>query len=566
MTKRTTKLAAFTFPLIHAVQCQWLALLSFVDDHILGVEKIIEKVFPPSTRLFDKLDEFLRIAETLPGKFDEHVSKFPDFVHQVPFLDFALTFLISWLRFLVSKLTHWGSNNTKEREIRVDINCDNLNIEGESAEQVYLNIESPSHISISASSLNKPEMVRQEHGPVDSSMDTQGENVESYKEMLEKGKKESTENAYGSSKGDSPEANTTEEEVVESCKKDANKSIGKEHPILELFEASWHMKPGKVVLSTYTTFAASAMLVKTVLNEVQNLTNQFIPQQLREKILAKFEGLMGNSSSQMTLVIDEKNGLSINEMFEASEIYLQTKISPSVLRLNVSKAPRDKTFSITINKGEKIIDTFEDIQVIWQMVCTETQKTIYYDGYPSSEKVDRRSIELSFHKKHKEKVTLSGLLNFIDGLWSCCGDERIIVFTTNHKDRLDPALLRPGRMDMHIHMSYCTPGGFKILALNYLGLTNHFMFTEIEKLITEVEATPAEIAEELMKSEEPEVALKGLIKYLHLKKIENVKANFEGEKDIGVEEEEESQEIKVEAETKGRITNKRNARRGRMRR
>ncbi|XP_058192866.1 uncharacterized protein LOC131310080 [Rhododendron vialii] len=273
MTKRMTKLAAFTFPLIHAMQCQWLALLSFVDDHILGVEKIIEKVFPPSTRLFDELDEFLRIAETLPGKFDEHVSKFPDFVHQVPFLDFALTFLISWLRFLVSKLTHWGSNNTKEREIRVDINCDNLNIEGESAEQVYLNIESPSHISISASSLNEPEMVRQEHGPVDSSMDTQSENVErfshvsncaedetktftksfksvvmecSYKEMLEKGKKESTENAYGSFKGDSPEANTTEEEVVESCKKDANKSIGKEHPILELFEASWHMKPGKV--------------------------------------------------------------------------------------------------------------------------------------------------------------------------------------------------------------------------------------------------------------------------------------------------------------------------------
>ncbi|KAE8694493.1 P-loop containing nucleoside triphosphate hydrolases superfamily protein isoform 3 [Hibiscus syriacus] len=44
-------------------------------------------------------------------------------------------------------------------------------------------------------------------------------------------------------------------------------------------------------------------------------------------------------------------------------------------------------------------------------------------------------------------VTLSGLLNFIDGLWSSCGNERIIIFTTNHKDKLDPALLRPGRMD-----------------------------------------------------------------------------------------------------------------------
>ncbi|KAJ4716555.1 AAA-ATPase [Melia azedarach] len=52
----------------------------------------------------------------------------------------------------------------------------------------------------------------------------------------------------------------------------------------------------------------------------------------------------------------------------------------------------------------------------------------------------------------QNKVTLSGLLNFIDGLWSNCGYERIIVFTTNH-DRLEPALLRPGRMDVHINLS-----------------------------------------------------------------------------------------------------------------
>ena len=54
------------------------------------------------------------------------------------------------------------------------------------------------------------------------------------------------------------------------------------------------------------------------------------------------------------------------------------------------------------------------------------------------------------------KLTLSGLLNFIDGLWSvACGGERIIIFTTNNKDKLDPALIRRGRMDKHIEMSYC---------------------------------------------------------------------------------------------------------------
>ncbi|KAH9696263.1 protein HYPER-SENSITIVITY-RELATED 4 [Citrus sinensis] len=118
------------------------------------------------------------------------------------------------------------------------------------------------------------------------------------------------------------------------------------------------------------------------------------------------------------------------------------------------------------------------------------------------------------------RVTLSGLLNFIDGLWSSCGDERIIIFTTNHKDRLDPALLRPGRMDVHIHMSYCTPCGFKMLASNYLGITEHPLFLEVEELIEKVEVTPADVAEQLMRDEVPKIALSGLIQFLQIKKRE----------------------------------------------
>lgn len=110
------------------------------------------------------------------------------------------------------------------------------------------------------------------------------------------------------------------------------------------------------------------------------------------------------------------------------------------------------------------------------------------------------------------QITLSGLLNFIDGLWSSCGDERIIVFTTNHKNRLDPAFLRLGRMDVHIEMSYCTFEGFKILAHNYLRIVP--CFPQVEKLLACVEATPAEVAGELMKSEDARTALMGLIKFL----------------------------------------------------
>ncbi|KAH7570470.1 hypothetical protein JRO89_XS05G0111100 [Xanthoceras sorbifolium] len=443
------------------------------------------------------------------------------------------------------------------------------------------------------------------------------------------------------------------------------------------------------VLSAYTTFTASAMLVRTVIKEVQTLTNQIIPKPIQEMILSKLGAFARNqASSQMTIVIEEFIGYSINQLYEASEIYLRTKINASHKRVKVSMSPKEKILSLTINRGEKIIDEFQGIKLIWKFTSKDDK-----DSSPDGAK--NRAMELSFDKEYMEEVlnsyltshiiesskaikeenqvvklyalgnfggegnrggwsstnldhpatfdkiamdpslkqaliddldrfsrrrdfyrrvgkawkrgyllygppgtgkssliaamanylkfniydlelasissnsrlrnllvsssnrsilviedidcsielqdrrtvdrnnnsqlTLSGLLNFIDGLWSSCGDERIIVFTTNHKDRLDPALLRPGRMDMHIHMSYCTPSGFRILVSNYLGINNHELFPRIDELMTEVQATPAEIAEELMKSEDVDIVLEGLIKLLQRKKTESI----EGETEVG---------------------------------
>ncbi|XP_030496371.2 AAA-ATPase At5g17760 [Cannabis sativa] len=119
----------------------------------------------------------------------------------------------------------------------------------------------------------------------------------------------------------------------------------------------------------------------------------------------------------------------------------------------------------------------------------------------------------------KSVLTLSGLLNFIDGLWSSCGDERIIIFTTNHKEKLEPALLRPGRMDVHIHMGYCTYEAFKQLATNYLEISgdhhNHkHLYSEIKALLEQVQVTPAQVAEEFLKHEDADSALDRLLSLL----------------------------------------------------
>ncbi|KAJ4801424.1 P-loop containing nucleoside triphosphate hydrolases superfamily protein [Rhynchospora pubera] len=121
-------------------------------------------------------------------------------------------------------------------------------------------------------------------------------------------------------------------------------------------------------------------------------------------------------------------------------------------------------------------------------------------------------------------VTLSGLLNSIDGLWSACEDEKIIIFTTNHVDKLDPALIRRGRMDLHIEMSYCTFEAFKVFARNYLGIETHDLFSTIEKLFLEVNVSPADVAEGLMsrslRNADVDACLANLVEVLNLAKEE----------------------------------------------
>uniref|UniRef100_A0A0A9DFP8 AAA+ ATPase domain-containing protein n=1 Tax=Arundo donax TaxID=35708 RepID=A0A0A9DFP8_ARUDO len=129
-------------------------------------------------------------------------------------------------------------------------------------------------------------------------------------------------------------------------------------------------------------------------------------------------------------------------------------------------------------------------------------------------------------------ITLSGLLNFIDGLWSTTGEERIIVFTTNYKDRLDPALLRPGRMDMHVYMGYCGWEAFRTLARNYFLVDDHALFPDIQELLAEVEVTPAEVSEMLLRSEDVDVALRLLTEFLRDKRRRTRKEETEDKNNI----------------------------------
>ncbi|KAJ0550501.1 putative AAA+ ATPase domain, ATPase, AAA-type, core, AAA-type ATPase domain-containing protein [Helianthus annuus] len=470
----------------------------------------------------------------------------------------------------------------------------------------------------------------------------------------------------------------------------------------------------KTIINTVGSIAAAVMVVRSV-------SQDYLPPEFREYMYLGFRNFIYKFSTHLTMVIYEFDGFSDNEIYNATQLYLSTRISSNIHRLKVTKNPNEQHINVAMEINEEYTDIYNGVKFIWSLVSKKKPTREYYsfDEDSGSTRSDLRSLELTFHRKHKDlalndylpfiikeakkkkqneksvklftveqkksyssyktwtsvnldhpasfetvamdtgvnemvmkdldrflerreyyrrvgkawkrgyllygppgtgkssliaamanylnfdiydleltdiksnselrrllvatanrsilvvedidcslelqdrvlaeggkgvakksqqgeersKVTLSGFLNFIDGLWSSCGDERIIILTTNRKDELDPALIRPGRMDLHIHMSYCTPSAFHMLASNYLNITEHHYFEEIENLLSEVEVTPAEVAEQLLKDDDPDIALGGLVEFFDVKRKENEKAKARlKEEELAMKENEKKQQ------------------------
>lgn len=196
--------------------------------------------------------------------------------------------------------------------------------------------------------------------------------------------------------------------------------------------------------------------------------------------------------------------------------------------------------NLLLHTSNKSIIVIEDIDCSLDLSTRKKSKKSKEEKKPSDTKTSSEG---------DEKVTLSGLLNFTDGLWSCCGTERIFVFTTNHVEKVDPALLRSGRMDMHIHLSYCTFEAFKVLAKNYLGIETHEMFKEVQEVMEEegVEMTPADVSEVMTrKKRDVEEALRCLLTELRESKAKRKEKICEDDEEQEAEEKKEVEVAKTE--------------------
>ena len=200
---------------------------------------------------------------------------------------------------------------------------------------------------------------------------------------------------------------------------------------------------------------------------------------------------------------------------------------------------------LLIETTSKSIIVIEDIDCSLDLTGQRMKKK-------EKEKDEEPKDPVSKMKKGEEesnsKVTLSGLLNFIDGLWSASGGERLIIFTTNYVEKLDPALIRRGRMDKHIELSYCGFEAFKVLAKNYLDVDSHHLFATIGHMLEETKMTPADVAENLMPKsldEDADTCLEKLIEAIKTAKEEAIK---KAEEEARLKAEKEEKEKKDDAE------------------
>jgi len=132
----------------------------------------------------------------------------------------------------------------------------------------------------------------------------------------------------------------------------------------------------------------------------------------------------------------------------------------------------------------------------------------------------------AFDKKFgAQKLTLASLLEVLDGVMEMEG--RMLIITTNYPEKLDKALIRPGRIDMKVHFG-------PMNGENIIRMYKHFFETDSLASVSssdlpDLKWTPAEVTQVFLNNmDNPQEALKQLI---HSESLENIHLKTKEEKE-----------------------------------
>ena len=127
-----------------------------------------------------------------------------------------------------------------------------------------------------------------------------------------------------------------------------------------------------------------------------------------------------------------------------------------------------------------------------------------------------------------DALTLSFFLNLLDGILEI--PDRILILTSNHPERLDPALIRPGRIDLNIHFGLCSKGTVFDLFLNFFDTVDQrdeWMDKYGEQIQSDT-LSPAEVQQVLFEHwQDPEGAIEGIVERMKGAKRDDTQTNTE---------------------------------------
>jgi chaperone BCS1 len=151
---------------------------------------------------------------------------------------------------------------------------------------------------------------------------------------------------------------------------------------------------------------------------------------------------------------------------------------------------REKQKNKSITGFGKKLD-FEDLSNNSKVNVGDLLETIV-----ATEKATEKVCEFPKLLLEDEPITLDDILNLWDGIRETPG--RIMIISSNHYQELDPALVRPGRIDLTLELSYVS---HKILQEMYIHLFDEEIEIEHLKNVKEHFYSPAEIINIYMNEE-----------------------------------------------------------------
>lgn len=152
----------------------------------------------------------------------------------------------------------------------------------------------------------------------------------------------------------------------------------------------------------------------------------------------------------------------------------------------------------------KNVRQMDDLPMFTSMDNIRASNEVQYEKMDTA----NHGMENAEMKTPSEKLDIGTLLNLLDGILETPG--RIIVMTSNHPEVLDPALIRPGRIDMIIKFDKSTKSEVQEI---YTGLVGKSIPDDLIDKIPDKKYTPAKITQSIFENfQEPERGIRKLIR------------------------------------------------------